>query len=93
MSVHALIRQSFSLEEILALAMSKLTQIARCTTATRCDTFLEVRTLLEALPLSHEDFAVASHRLDNAQSYFKTGEIGAGKYEIRLLKGGLADCV
>jgi hypothetical protein len=45
----------------------------------------EARHILEALPLSTEEFGVSVNRLANARPYAETGERGAADYELRLL--------
>jgi hypothetical protein len=51
--------------------------------------FEEVRSLLEASPLTTEEFAVATNRLANAQRYLRDGEPGAAQYELLLLHRSL----
>ena len=41
--------------------------------------------LLEAMPLTTGEFALATSRLDNARRYFQSGESGAAHYELNLL--------
>jgi hypothetical protein len=50
----------------------------------------EAAHLLEALPLSTGEFAVASNRLGNARRYLDAGERGAAQYEVQLLIRGVA---
>ena len=47
--------------------------------------FARARSALECLPLNTEEFATANNRLANARSYFRAGECGAARYELRLL--------
>mgnify|MGYP001214698292 CR=1 FL=1 len=42
--------------------------------------------LLETLPLSTEEFSLASNRLWNAGRYVKSGEYGAAHWELRTLR-------
>jgi hypothetical protein len=49
----------------------------------------EATHLLEALPLSTGEFAVASNRLSNARRYLDAGERGAAHYEVQLLMRGM----
>ena len=48
--------------------------------------FARLSRLLEALPLSSEEFATAVNRLDNARHYLAAGEGGAARFELRLLR-------
>jgi hypothetical protein len=52
-------------------------------------TLEEIHRLLEALPLSSVEFALAVNRLANARRYHRSGEYGAAKYELRLLRTSL----
>ena len=49
----------------------------------------ELRTLLESLPLSTGNFALAINRLNNAKNYLQAGELGAAQFELRMLLAGL----
>ena len=51
--------------------------------------FEEIRDLLEALPLNSEEFALAVNRLASALQYHQSGEHGAARYELRLLRRSL----
>jgi hypothetical protein len=51
--------------------------------------FERLRLLLECLPLDSTEFALAVKRLANARHYLQTGEFGAARYELRLLRGSL----
>jgi hypothetical protein len=51
--------------------------------------FEELRLFLEALPLDSAAFCVAVNRLANARQYVKSGEYGAARYELRLLRRSL----
>ena len=44
-----------------------------------------LRTLFESLPLASGEFGLAVNRLQNAQRYLRSDEIGAARYELRLL--------
>jgi hypothetical protein len=48
--------------------------------------FERLRLLLECLPLDSTEFALAVKRLANARHYLHTGEHGAARYELRLLR-------
>jgi hypothetical protein len=45
--------------------------------------------LLEALPLDTTEFGLAVNRLKNAQHYMETGEHGAARFKLRLLRQSL----
>ena len=51
--------------------------------------FERLRLLLEALPLDSTEFALAVNRLTNARHYLETGEHGAARYELHLLRRSL----
>jgi hypothetical protein len=53
--------------------------------------FEDVRQLLEALPMASEEFGLAINRLANARHYLQSGEHGAARYELRLLRRTLAN--
>jgi hypothetical protein len=53
------------------------------------DDFAAARSMLEALPLSTDQFDLACSRLKNAQHYLKYTEPGAAWYELRLLASSL----
>ena len=53
------------------------------------DDFAVVRSMLEALPLSTDQFGLACTRLQNAQYYLHYTEPGAAWYELRLLASSL----
>jgi hypothetical protein len=46
----------------------------------------ELRQLLETLPLSSEEFALACNRLRNAQRYLRAAERGASQWELNMLR-------
>jgi len=51
------------------------------------DTELEdMRFLLETLPLTTEQFGLATNRIQNAYRYFKASERGAAKWELNALR-------
>ena len=54
------------------------------------DDVAAARSMLEALPLATDEFALACRRLQNAQHYLRYAEPGAAWYELRLLSGSLA---
>ena len=49
------------------------------------DALLDAVALLNGLPLSTSEFAVAMNRLRNAHRYLTANEPGAARYELRLL--------
>ena len=51
--------------------------------------FVEFQRLLEALPLSTEEFGLAGNRLRNSRRYLDSDEWGAAKYELLLLERSL----
>ena len=51
--------------------------------------FEQLRLLLEALPLDSTEFGLAVNRLANARHYLESGEYGAARYELRLLRRSL----
>jgi hypothetical protein len=48
-----------------------------------------IRRLIEALPLTTEEFGLAVNRLASARRYLSSGEGGAARYELRLLRRSL----
>jgi hypothetical protein len=52
--------------------------------------FERLRLLLEAFPLDTTGFGLAVNRLSNAWHYLIAGECGAARFELRLLRRGLA---
>jgi hypothetical protein len=42
--------------------------------------------LLQALPLDTTEFSLVLNRLANAGNYMESGEYGAGRFELRLLR-------
>ena len=53
------------------------------------DDFAAARSMLEAMPLSTDQFGLACTRLQNAQYYLRYTEPGAAWYELRLLASSL----
>jgi hypothetical protein len=51
--------------------------------------FEQIRLLLEALPLDTTEFGLALNRLANARHYLESGEYGAARYELHLLRRSL----
>jgi hypothetical protein len=49
----------------------------------------QLRLLLEALPLDSTEFSLAWNRLANARHYLESGERGAARFELRLLRRSL----
>ena len=77
-SVHALLREG--LDELLRHLSDHKPPVAR---------FERLRLLLEALPLDTAEFGLAVNRLANARHYLGSGEFGAARYELRLLRRSL----
>ena len=53
------------------------------------DDFAAARSMLEAMPLSTDEFGLACTRLQNAQHYLRYTEPGAAWYELRMLASSL----
>lgn len=51
----------------------------------------DTRMILDALPLSRDDYAIAGNRLGNAVRYLKSNERGAACYELNLLYRSLVN--
>ena len=49
----------------------------------------EVQMMLAALPLNTDEFGLATNRLRNANRYLRSQELGAARYELRLLARSL----
>jgi hypothetical protein len=77
-SVHALFR--VGLDELLRQTSDHKPPVAP---------FERLRFLLEALPLDTTQFGLAVNRLANARHYLESGEIGAARYELRVLRRSL----
>lgn len=77
--------------QLSALLCASLDEIlAQTTGQTMTLACLErLRRSLEALPLDSTEFALAVKRLANARHYLQTGENGAARYELRLLRRSL----
>lgn len=59
------------------------------TTGSRLDELQQVESLLETLPLASDLFSVYQNRVRNARRYVQATEIGAARYELRLLASSL----
>ena len=65
--------------------------IANVNSCERCrEAFSRAKRILETLPISTSEFALAAQRLRNALAYMSASEQGAAAYELRLLRGQLA---
>jgi hypothetical protein len=53
------------------------------------DDLLAVESLLAALPLASDEFALVASRMGNARRYLRSNEIGAARYEIGMLASTL----
>ena len=49
----------------------------------------DLRALLERLPLTTEEFGLATTRMGNAHRYVKAREQGAARWELKALRGQL----
>jgi len=48
---------------------------------------VQLGSLIDSLPFPTDHYGVAKNRLRNAQRYYACGEVGAARYELRLLLG------
>src|SRR5260370_23157802 len=80
-----------TVEEIRRLATGRLQSLMRnlSNSDRTANELYRLRTMVESLPLSSGEFCVAMNRLRNAQRYLTGNEIGAARYELRLLLGSL----
>ncbi len=69
--------------------LHRLLQKRRLDDATEQD-FASARAMLEALPLSTQEYDLACRRLQNAQHYLRYTEPGAAWYELRLVASSLS---
>jgi hypothetical protein len=69
-----------ALDDLLAQALSDEHPIAGIE---------QIGRMLEALPLGNAEFSLAVNRLANAQHYLQSGEPGAARYELHLLRQSL----
>ena len=53
------------------------------------DGFLDALAMLATLPLSTQEFGLATNRLHNARRYATAQERGAARFELQLLLGSL----
>jgi hypothetical protein len=75
------------LRDLLRVSLDELQR--RSGDETSADCFERLRHLLNALPLNTAEFALALNRLANASHYLESGEGGAARYELRLLRRSL----
>ncbi len=54
------------------------------------DELLQIRGLLESLPLPTDEFGLACNRLHNAARYARSGETGAANWELVTLRKSLS---
>ena len=80
-----------ALEQSRALVLTCLARLIEQVFSAGCPTteFQEAQEALEALPLDTTAFGLVVNRLANAQRYLKSGEHGAARYELRLLRRSL----
>jgi len=71
-----------TLEARVLQAVHQLTR--RADPREHCDT---IAVLLESLPLTTVEFAVASTHVNNGMTYFGQGEAGAARFELQLILG------
>ena len=55
------------------------------TRLTNDEELAQMETILQSLPLSTDEYSVAMNHLNNARTYFKLGEIGAGLFEAKFV--------
>ena len=86
-------RESITLATVFRPVISTLAQLARHVRDGRsADQELEeLRFLLETLPLTTEQFSLATNRLKNAHGYVKARENGAARWELNALRQQLAN--
>lgn len=46
---------------------------------------IRIESFLDSLPLATDEYGVAQNRIRNARRYFQAHEVGAARYELRLL--------
>ena len=46
----------------------------------------ELNAMLETLPISTDDFGIASNRIRNAQRYLASKEVGAARWELNAMR-------
>jgi hypothetical protein len=51
--------------------------------------FRDVDRLVDSLPLTTHEYALAKRRLCNSRNYYRQRQLGAALYELRLLAGRL----
>jgi hypothetical protein len=78
---------SYRADELQVLLLTKLRQLLNNATIGTwlLGDFLEATEILSALPLTRDEFNLASRRLENGLRFLMMGEHGAGRYEIMLL--------
>jgi hypothetical protein len=76
--------------QAVQLCLGRLLQRRRFDEAAH-DDLAAARSMLEALPLSTDEFGLACRRLQNAQHYLRYTEPGAAWYELRLLTTSLGN--
>ena len=70
-------------QPILGLLKRLLLEVKDRTTPTSVDA--ELQEMLETLPLSTDDFAIAHNRMRNAQRYLDSREFGAALWELNSM--------
>ena len=46
---------------------------------------IRIESFLDSLPLATDEYGLAQNRIRNARRYFQAHEVGAARYELRLL--------
>ena len=46
---------------------------------------IRIESFLDSLPLATDEYGLAQNRIRNARRYFQSREVGAARYELRLL--------
>ncbi len=79
---------SHQVSHAVVQCVNRLLQKRRLDDATEQD-FASARVMLDALPLSTQEYDLACRRLQNAQHYLRYIEPGAAWYELRLVARSL----
>ena len=84
-------KQALSLASLFNQALLQTSQLMKAISAQQLDTndFDKVVSMIGALPLSSDVYAVLIARMHNARRYAASSEFGASKYELRLFANSL----
>lgn len=79
--------QSGRLEEfsIRSVAKPVLDALGKAVRSPSSEALIEIVELLQTLPITSEEFALASSRIRNARRYLAEQEVAASRWEIRTL--------